>query len=106
SSAVSSLSLGGGPIGFLHLGSVTNAAVMLMNFPDDLSKPFTVAATRDAMFTGTQSAWAHLTEVSGGKIVLRGDVFDWTTMPAPNTTTACNTTSWATAADNALKARG
>ncbi len=77
------LSAKGGPI-----GEIMRVAVVLINFEDDKSQPFTVEAARQAVFEGIPSVNSYFRDVSHGRLRLegltngeRGDVFGWLTIP-------------------------
>ncbi|HET9730188.1 MAG TPA: hypothetical protein VFR41_12235, partial [Acidimicrobiia bacterium] len=95
----------------LHLG-VNKVAAVMLNFPDNQSQPETVADARSRIFTDPHSVNALLQEESQGRISLTGynrtdgDVFGWSTMPAPNTITKCETANWSIAADQVLQSNG
>ncbi|OGX30758.1 MAG: hypothetical protein A2787_00180 [Omnitrophica WOR_2 bacterium RIFCSPHIGHO2_01_FULL_48_9] len=69
-------------------------AVVLFNFQNDNSQPYTADYARNMVF-GTISSYYN--EISYGKLSLEGDVFGWYTIPYPST--SCQYTGWANAAD-------
>lgn len=86
-------------------------AVILINFLDDPSEPFTPALVRQRIFTDSNSANAFYTEESEGSVSLigktraDGDVYGWYTLDV-NGATSCSTSSWATKAKAAAAADG
>lgn len=92
--------------------------VIAFNFTSDPTIPFTTAQIRDAGFTGARSVAAYYKETSfdqttlKGKLdgtasdpdVLTGDVTNWLTIN--ESTSACNYSKWATAAQSAATAAG
>ena len=52
-------------------------AVVLINFSDDTSRPFSAAQAYRAVFTDLDSPAAYFREVSGGALRLTGRVFGW-----------------------------
>jgi len=79
-------------------------AVILINFSDNTSQPFTPAFAAGVAFTNADSAATYYSESSWGKVTLSGDVFGWYTLP--NTSETCDWTGWANAADAAAAAAG
>ncbi|MEA2273851.1 MAG: cellulose 1,4-beta-cellobiosidase [Solirubrobacteraceae bacterium] len=85
-------------------------AVVLLNFSNDTSQPFTTDAIRSLMFTSPSSvanyfkeeSWQHLT--MAGKLRADGDVFGWYTIPSTNA--GCAWSSWASAAKTAATNAG
>ena len=79
--------------------------VILLNFTNNTSQPFTVAQTADVVFNGIRSTDAFYEESSFGSLSLYGDVVGWYTIPY-DTTYACNVDVMAAAADQAATAAG
>jgi chitodextrinase len=85
-------------------------AVLMFNFTNDTKQPYTADQLRSAVFTGTTSANAYLTEASHGLLSLTGklrsdgDVFGWYTIPYD--TSSCQFSNWASAARSAAQAAG
>ena len=72
-----------------------NIAVILLNFSNDTSQPFTPAAAYAAMFTNTGSVKGFFEEESRGAVTVTGQVFGWYTIPATNA--GCDTSNaWST----------
>jgi chitodextrinase len=96
--------------------STTNApsshkvAVVLLNFSNDASQPFTSDQIRSSMWTSPSSvanyfkeeSWSHLTMT--GKLRSDGDVFGWYTIPY--TDAGCAWSTWASAARTAATNAG
>ena len=70
--------------------------VILVNFQDDQSQPYTVAEAQDAAFNTTSN---YYRENSYGQTWLTGDVYGWYTIPVSSTT--CDTTAIANYAQQA-----
>ena len=56
-------------------------AVVLVNFFDDMSTPFSVDEVRQTVFTSPGSVNSFMLENSQNQTMLAGDVFGWFTMP-------------------------
>jgi hypothetical protein len=52
-----------------------NVAVMMVNFTNDRSMPFTASQLRATMFTDTESVASYWREASGGHVTITGNVF-------------------------------
>jgi hypothetical protein len=76
-------------------------AVILVNFQDDQSQPFTPSVARDVTFTETSN---YFRETSYGQTWLSGDVFGWFTIPV--TSASCDTTAIANYAKQAASSAG
>jgi chitodextrinase len=82
-------------------------AVILFNFSDDASQPFTPASVGQTYFaTGSsdRSVVNYYNEVGWGRLQLSGQTFGWYTIPA--TTQTCDPGTWANQADAAAQAAG
>ena len=82
-------------------------AVILFNFSNDGSQPFTPASVAQTYFaTGAtdRSVANYFNEVSWGQLQLSGQAFGWYTIAATNQT--CDPGTWATQADAAARAAG
>jgi chitodextrinase len=79
-------------------------AVILMNFTNNTTKPFTRGYANGVVFTNANSVRAYYAEQSHGAMVLQGTTFDW--VKVPYSSTSCQFQAWETAAKAALKARG
>ena len=75
--------------------------VILVNFQDKRTQPFTREQAQSVMFTTTND---YFREVSYGQTSLTGDVYGWYTIPINSTT--CDTTSIATYAQQQAVAAG
>jgi chitodextrinase len=75
-------------------------AVVLLNFTNDVSQPWTPATVSSVMFGATNSVNAFYREVSYGSTAFSGDVFGWVTVPYDNS--SCRYGDWATAAAQKL----
>jgi hypothetical protein len=72
-------------------------AIVLLNFSNDRTQPYTPAFAAGVAFANTNSVAAYYAESSHGQLTLSGDVFGWYTIPESNAN--CATTTWATSAD-------
>jgi hypothetical protein len=79
-------------------------AVLLVNFSNDSSQPYTPAQAAGTMFTGPASVSSYFQEESFGATSLGGDVFGWYTLRASNG--GCAIDLWAQAANAAATAAG
>jgi hypothetical protein len=79
-------------------------AVVLINFSNDSSQPYTPAFARGVAFDNTDSVAAYYAEGSWSQLTLSGDVFGWYTIP--NTNANCAYSTWAGAATTAASAAG
>ncbi len=79
-------------------------AVVLMNFANNATQPYTPAHAAGVAFTNSNSVAAYYADNSWGATSMTGDVFGWYTIPDDNT--ACNYTAWATSANAAAAAAG
>ncbi len=81
-------------------------AVILFNFTDDTSEPFTPAAARDAVFTGAESSNAFYKEQTYNQVELvgrdqtDGDVYGWVHITASRA--SCDYAGWASLANAAV----
>jgi hypothetical protein len=72
-------------------------AVLLVNFTNDTSQPWTPAQAASTMFTAPNSVNNYFQEESYGAVSLTGDVYGWYTLPMSNA--GCATSTWANAAN-------
>ena len=79
-------------------------AVVLINFTNLATQPYTKATVLNALTGSSTSAKAFLEEESKGRMTVTGDAFGWYTIPA--TTTGCDWTTWHTLGWNAATAAG
>jgi M6 family metalloprotease-like protein len=82
-------------------------AVVLFNFSNNTTQPYTPAFAAGVAFTNAQSVAAYYTETSWGQLTLTGDVFGWYTIPDSSAATpACQYSTWATSANAQAAAAG
>jgi hypothetical protein len=92
--------------------TVKKVAVILMNFQNDQSQPFTPEQARGAVFTNSPSTNTFFKEASFGQLQLEGkirqdgDVFGWYTIPYDNTDCTNNWFNWTLAARAAAQTAG
>jgi hypothetical protein len=79
-------------------------AVVLLNFTNDTSQPYTSSFAAGVAFTNTNSVAAYYSQTSWGQLKIAGDVFGWYTIPYSNS--GCAYSTWATAANAAASAAG
>jgi hypothetical protein len=79
-------------------------AVLLFNFSNDASQPYTPAQAASTMFTAPASVSSYFQEESFGATSLSGDVFGWFTLP--NSNNGCAVDVWGQAANAAATASG
>ena len=79
-------------------------AVLLFDFTNDTSQPWTAATVRDVVFDGSSSVNVYYQTASYGKLALTGDVFGW--YPLADDNTGCRYTTWASEANAAASAAG
>jgi gametolysin peptidase M11 len=79
-------------------------AVLLFNFSNDASQPYTPAQAATTMFTAPASVSSYFQEESFGATSLNGDVFGWFSLPTSNS--GCAVDVWAQAANAAATASG
>jgi chitodextrinase len=79
-------------------------AVVLFNFSNDTSQPWTASTVRGLVFDGTGSVNAYYQDASYGAVSLTGDVFGWYTIAA--TDAGCAYDSWASDARARAQAAG
>jgi hypothetical protein len=78
--------------------------VLLVNFSNDTSQPYTASFATGVVFSNANSVAAYYREVSWGGLSLSGDVRGWYTIAAGNST--CDPDTWANQADQAAAAAG
>ena len=79
-------------------------AVVLLNFSNNPTQPFTPAFAAGVAFNNANSVAAFYNSSSAGKLTLTGDVLGWYTIPDANST--CSPTTWASSAGRAAAAAG
>jgi hypothetical protein len=72
-------------------------AVILFNFSNDGSQPYTPALAYGVAFSNPDSVAAYYAENSHSQLTLTGDVFGWYTIPVTNAN--CDFGGWGNAAD-------
>ena len=80
--------------------------VMLVNFSDDTSEPWTTNEIAHALFTASNSVSTFYLENSYGKLAFAGDVVGWFTIPFTATNCARNYLNWMEAANEAATQSG
>lgn len=79
-------------------------AVVLQNFSDNTSQPWTPSEVNGALFTNSNSASAFWRESSYGAVNWVGDVYGWYTMPYAMS--PCDYAAWMAYAKNRLTSQG
>ncbi len=79
-------------------------AIVLINFSNDTSQPYTPALAAGVAFTNANSVAAYYATNSYGQLTLTGDVFGWYTIPDTNAN--CATGTWASSANTVAAAAG
>ncbi len=74
-------------------------AVILVNFSNDTSTPWSPTTIANTLFNNPDSVAAYYAEQSHGKTMLTGTVFGWYTIAASNAT--CDYSTWANQAQTA-----
>jgi chitodextrinase len=87
------------------LSGTKTVAVLMFNFSNDTSTPWTSAYTQGVVFDNTNSVAQFYQQSSGGALTVTGAVFGWYTIPNTNGPT-CDWSGWATAARNAATSAG
>ena len=80
-------------------------AVVLVNFRNDQSQPFTAADARAWTFGASPSVAGLYRTVSDERLALSGDAFGWITIDRDNGP-VCDLSNWQTAADERARASG
>jgi uncharacterized repeat protein (TIGR01451 family) len=90
--------------------TMKKVGIILFNFQNDTSQPYTQEHSRQVTFTASNSANAFYQETSfnkvglEGKLRIDGDVYGWYTVPHNNT--SCDYSAWASAARTAAAGDG
>lgn len=79
-------------------------AVVLINFSNDTSQPYTPTFAAGVAFNNANAVAAYYATTSYGQLTLTGDVLGWYTIPATNANCAIST--WASEANTAATAAG
>jgi hypothetical protein len=85
------------------LGTKT-VAVLLFNFSNNASQPWTTSTVRGVVFDNANSVDEYYRDASYGQLALTGDVFGWYTIDATNA--GCAYTTWASQARAKAAAAG
>jgi hypothetical protein len=93
----------GEPAPLAALGTKT-VAVLLFNFSNNTSQPWTTSTVRGVVFDNASSVDEYYRDASYGQLALTGDVFGWYTIPSTNA--GCAYTTWANEARAAATAAG
>lgn len=80
-------------------------AVLLLNFQNDPSEPYSHGDIASLLFEGPDSTNQYYQETSFDQVSLSGDIFGWYTVPY-DSRAGCNDSSWESAADQAAAAQG
>jgi hypothetical protein len=80
-------------------------AVVLLNFADNATQPYTTAYATGVAFTNTSSVAAYYKSNSWDAVTLTGDVYGWFTIP-DSAAKGCNYTAWAASAKAKAAAAG
>jgi chitodextrinase len=80
-------------------------AVVLFNFSNNTSEPYTPAHAAGIAFNNTNSVAAYYRSNSWEGVNLVGDVYGWFTIP-DNSSSGCNYTTWASSANKLAAAAG
>jgi chitodextrinase len=91
--------------GFTTAATITkNVAVILINFKDNTSQPFTKSTVQTAMTGSATSVKKFVEEDSKNRWAFNATVYGWYTINA--TSTSCDWSTWATLGGNAATAAG
>ena len=93
----------GDPQPVAALGTKT-VAVLLFNFSNNTSQPWTTSHVRGVVFDNASSVDEYYRDASYGQLALTGDVFGWYTIDATNS--GCAYTTWANQARAQAAAAG
>ena len=93
----------GEPTPLAALGTKT-VAVLLFNFSNNTSQPWTTSTVRGVVFDNANSVDEYYRDASYGQLGLTGDVFGWYTIDATNA--GCAYTTWANQARAKATAAG
>jgi len=93
----------GGPTVAAATGT-KSVAVLLFNFPNNTSQPWTTSSVRGVVFDNANSVDEYFRDASYGQLALSGDVFGWYTIDSSNA--GCAYTTWANQARSKAAAAG
>ena len=79
-------------------------AVLLFNFANDTSQPWTQSVVRGVVFDNSDSVNAYYQDSSFGQLSMTGDVFGWFTIPDDNA--GCDYNGWGSLARTAAQNAG
>jgi hypothetical protein len=79
-------------------------AVLLFNFTNDRSQPWSTAQASSTMFTSAGSVASYFQEESFGSTTMTGDVFGWYSLPVSSS--GCDIDGWAASANQMATAAG
>ena len=85
-------------------GSTKRVAVVLFNFSNDSSQPYTPAFAEGVAFTNSSSVAAYYAASTWGNVSISGEVFGWYTIPSSNS--GCSYSTWASQANTAASNAG
>ena len=85
--------------------STKRIAVVLLNFADNATEPYTLAYASGVAFTNSNSVAAYYKSNSWNAVTLTGDVYGWFTIP-DSAAKGCNYTAWAASAKTKATAAG
>lgn len=91
---------------------IKKVAIILFNFQNDQSQPFTKDSVRETVFTDQDSVNSYFKEVSFGKLDLKGkirndgDIFGWYTIPFDNSGDLCSFETWSSSVDLMVQEEG
>jgi hypothetical protein len=78
--------------------------VLLVNFTNDRSQPWTPAEVGGVVFSNANSVASYYSEESSGRITVTGDVRGWFELPYDNS--GCSYTTWGNAANSLAQSAG
>ena len=81
-----------------------SVAVLLFNFSNNTSQPWTTSSVRGVVFDNSNSVDEYFRDASYGQLALSGDVFGWYTIDSSNA--GCQYTTWANEARAKATAAG
>ena len=87
------------PAAELEAGGAQNTIVILFNFTNKTTQPWTTGAVDDVIFNAANSVNQYFQDTSFNQISFTGDVVGWYTIPY--TDSPCSYNTWASAANSA-----
>jgi hypothetical protein len=97
-------SLGPSPGSRTGATGARTVAIVLLNFSNDQSEPYSPEYAAGVAFNNADSVAAYYAENSWGQLTISGDVFGWYTLP--DSQTSCAFGSWASSATTAASSAG